>query len=123
MNITASAVSVTVDDPAASSLFFTTHLGFREVLVTEEFIALQRDDAAADVVLQRCGDAEPRHQQAGFLLAFTVTGVAAEHERLRAEGATITMPLRQEPWGDVLFQLTDPNGIVVQLVEWAPWVA
>lgn len=27
------------------------------------------------------------------------------------------MPLREEPWGERLFQLTDPNGVVVQLVE------
>ncbi len=30
------------------------------------------------------------------------------------------MPLREEPWGERLFQLTDPDGIVIQLVEWAP---
>ncbi len=29
------------------------------------------------------------------------------------------MPLREEPWGEQLFQVTDPNGVVVQLVEWA----
>ncbi|MGF6940862.1 putative glyoxalase superfamily protein PhnB [Streptomyces auratus] len=29
------------------------------------------------------------------------------------------MPLREEPWGERLFQVTDPNGIVLQLVEWA----
>ena len=31
----------------------------------------------------------------------------------------ITMPLREEPWGERLFQITDPNGVVVQFVEWA----
>ncbi|MGI5290663.1 VOC family protein [Nonomuraea polychroma] len=39
MNIVSSAVSLTVADPAASSRFFTSHLGFREILVGEEFIA------------------------------------------------------------------------------------
>jgi hypothetical protein len=29
------------------------------------------------------------------------------------------MPLREEPWGERLFQMTDPNGVVIQLVEWA----
>lgn len=24
----------------------------------------------------------------------------------------------EEPWGERLFQVTDPNGIVIQLVEW-----
>ncbi|MFJ7901255.1 hypothetical protein ACIQ6V_12290 [Streptomyces sp. NPDC096198] len=26
------------------------------------------------------------------------------------------MPLRQEPWGERLFQVADPNGVVVQFV-------
>ncbi|WP_435880318.1 VOC family protein [Streptomyces nondiastaticus] len=38
---------------------------------------------------------------------------------MREAGAPITMPLREEPWGERLFQMTDPNGVVVQLVEWA----
>lgn len=29
------------------------------------------------------------------------------------------MPLRDEPRGERLFQVTDPNGVVVQRVEWA----
>jgi len=28
------------------------------------------------------------------------------------------MPLREEEWGERLFQITDPNGVVVELVEW-----
>jgi len=30
----------------------------------------------------------------------------------------ITMALREEEWGERLFQVTDPNGVVVQLVQW-----
>ena len=108
---------------AASSDFLTTHFGFREVMAAEGFVSLARDDAAVDIVLLQRGievlPEEQRHQHAsGLILAFTVTGIAAELERLRAEGANITMPLREEPWGERLFQVTDPNGIVVQLVEW-----
>ncbi|MEU7900935.1 hypothetical protein AB0B45_49930 [Nonomuraea sp. NPDC049152] len=32
--------------------------------------------------------------------------------------APITVPLHHEPWGEWVLQLTDPNGVVVQLVEW-----
>jgi uncharacterized glyoxalase superfamily protein PhnB len=63
---------------------------------------------------------EQRHQRAsGLIVAFTVNDIVTEEARLRAEGANITMPLRTEPWGERLFQVTDPNGVVVQLVEWA----
>ncbi|WP_326820731.1 VOC family protein [Streptosporangium sp. NBC_01756] len=123
MNITTTTVSLNVEDVAASSEFFTTHLGFRESVAAEGFVSLVRDDAAADIVLLSRGTEvlppEQRGQHAsGVIVAFTVTGIAAEQERLRREGAAITMPLRTEPWGERLFQLTDPNGIVVQLVEW-----
>ncbi|WP_336207155.1 VOC family protein [Nonomuraea sp. LPB2021202275-12-8] len=120
MNIVSSAVSLTVADPAASSRFFTRHLGFREVLVGEEFIVLGRDDAAVDLVLME-RDLErwqPGQGLAEAIVVFAVTGLAAEYERLRGEGATITIPLRREPWGELLMQLTDPNGVKIQLTEW-----
>ncbi|MGW0806229.1 VOC family protein [Nonomuraea sp. NPDC002799] len=122
MNIVSSAVSLTVADPAASSRFLTRHLGFREVLAGEEFIALGRDDAAVDLVLME-RDLErwqPGQGLAEVTVVFAVTGLAAEYERLRGEDATITIPLRREPWGELLTQLTDPNGVKIQLTEWIP---
>ncbi|TDC21063.1 glyoxalase [Streptomyces sp. 8K308] len=125
MQITASTVSLTVDDVAASQAFFTTHLGYREQAAADGFASLTRDDAACDVVLLRRGidvlPADQRDQRAaGLILAFTVDGgLEDEERRLKDEGVAITMPLREEPWGERLFQITDPNGVVVQFVEWA----
>lgn len=57
---------------------------------------------------------------AGLILALTLaTGIKDEEQRLREEGVEITMPLREEPWGERLFQITDPNGVIIQFVEWA----
>ncbi|AKN70868.1 glyoxalase [Streptomyces sp. PBH53] len=125
MQITASTVSLTVDDVAASRSFFTTHLGYEERMAADGFSSLSRPDAAADIVLLRRGTeilpSEQRDQRAGgLILAFTLDrGIGREEDRLRAEGVEITMPLREEPWGERLFQVTDPNGVVVQFVEWA----
>ncbi|MEV6521729.1 VOC family protein [Longispora sp. NPDC051575] len=121
--ITSSTVSLTVDDVAASSTFLTTHLGYTETMTTGDFASLTRDDEAVDIVLLRRGlevlPAEQRDQHAsGLILAFTVTGLAAEEARLEGQGVAITMPLREEPWGERLFQITDPNGVVIQFVEW-----
>ncbi|MFI6517620.1 VOC family protein [Spirillospora sp. NPDC050679] len=120
MNIVSSAVSLTIADPAASSRFFTGHLGFREILTGERFIALGRDDAAVDLVLVERDPERWRPGQglADAVVVFAVTGLAAEYERLRREGAAITVPLRREPWGELMTQLTDPNGVAVQLTEW-----
>ncbi|MFE9723855.1 VOC family protein [Streptomyces sp. NPDC005794] len=124
MRITASTVSLTVEDVAASKAFLTTHLGYEETAATEDFASLAREDAAADIVLLRRGiDVLPAAQRdqlaSGLILAFTLTGIEDEEKRLRAEGVEITMPLREEPWGERLFQVTDPNGVVFQFVEWA----
>ncbi len=123
LNVTTSTLSLTVSDVDASRAFFCTHLGYEVAMAADGFASLTRGDAAADIVLLRRGTevlpADQRDRQAGgLILALTVTGLDAEEQRLRAAGAPITMPLREEPWGERLFQLTDPNGIVVQLVEW-----
>ncbi|MFC4122102.1 VOC family protein [Nonomuraea zeae] len=118
MNIVASTVVFTVDDLAGSRHFFTTYLGFREVLDTPDFTWLGRDDAAADILLRRRDLERPRERAAQPVVAFAVTDLAREHARLMTEGAPITEQLRRNPWGEWLTRLTDPNGIVVELTEW-----
>jgi catechol 2,3-dioxygenase-like lactoylglutathione lyase family enzyme len=124
VQITSSAVSLTVDDVDASSAFFTTHLGFRQAMAADGFVSLTRDDAAMNVIFLRRGisvlpESFRDQHAAGVIVAFVVTDLAAEEKRLREEGVEITMPLREEPWGERLFQVTDPNGVIVELVEWA----
>ena len=38
--------------------------------------------------------------------------------RRTGEGVGITMPPPEEEWGERLVRITDPNGVVVELVEW-----
>jgi len=123
MTITSSAVSLNVDDVAASSAFLTRHFGFREEMAADGFASLARPDAGMNVVFLRRGlETLPADQRddraAGLILAFVVEDLEAELARLRAEGVTITMPLTEEEWGERAFQVRDPNGIIVQLVDW-----
>jgi predicted enzyme related to lactoylglutathione lyase len=103
VQITASAVSLNVADVPASAAFLTSHFGFRQEMTADGFASLddQRDAHAA-----------------GLILAFAVEDLEGELARLRAEGVDITMPLREEPWGERTFQVTDPNGVIVQLLDW-----
>ncbi|MFE0022257.1 VOC family protein [Amycolatopsis sp. NPDC059021] len=123
MKVTSSAVSLTVDDVAASSAFFTRHLGYQEQMAADGFASLGRDDAAMNVIFLRRGlEILPpgfRDQHAaGTIVALVVDDLDAELARLTAEGVEITLPLREEEWGERLFQITDPNGVVVELVQW-----
>jgi uncharacterized glyoxalase superfamily protein PhnB len=123
MQVTGSAVSLTVDDVPASSAFLSSHLGFTEQMSADGFASLSRPDSELHVVLLRRGidvlPAELRDQHAaGVIVAFVVTDLEAEEARLRSEGVPITMPLREEPWGERLFMVTDPSGVVYELAEW-----
>jgi uncharacterized glyoxalase superfamily protein PhnB len=52
------------------------------------------------------------------ILAFVVDDLEGELTRLRDAGVEITMPLTEEEWGERAFQVRDPNGVIVQLVDW-----
>ncbi|HEX5407960.1 MAG TPA: VOC family protein [Pseudonocardiaceae bacterium] len=123
MRITASAISLNVEDIAASSEFLTSHFGFREAMSADGFVSLARDDAGMNVVFLRRGLAmlpdDQRDDHAdGVIIAFVVDDLEGELARLTREGVPITMPLRAEPWGERAFQVTDPNGVIVELVDW-----
>ena len=124
MQITASAVSLNVDDPAASAAFVERHLGFRREMEADGFVSLTRPDAGFNLVYLRTGletfkpPALAGHRADGLLVAFVVDDVDAEYERLVAEGVEITTPIETEEWGERYFQVEDPNGVIVQLVQW-----
>ncbi|GLZ45217.1 hypothetical protein Acsp06_14020 [Actinomycetospora sp. NBRC 106375] len=123
MKITASAVSLNVADSEASAAFLVRHFGFAQAMAADGFASLARDDAGMSVVFLRTGletlPADQRDDHAtGLILAFVVDDLEGELARLEGEGVAITMPLTVEPWGERAFQVRDPNGVIVQLVDW-----
>jgi uncharacterized glyoxalase superfamily protein PhnB len=123
VQITSSAVSLNVEDVAASSAFLARHFGFQVEMAAAGFASLTRADAGMNVVfLQRGLPTLPADQRdehaAGLILAFVVNDLDGELARLRGEGVAITMPLTSEEWGERAFQVRDPNGVIVQLVDW-----
>ncbi|BAU83508.1 glyoxalase/bleomycin resistance protein/dioxygenase [Streptomyces laurentii] len=123
MKITSTAVSLNVEDVPASSAFLVEHFGFREEMAADGFASLTRDDAGVNVVFLRRGlESLPADQRdahaAGLILAFVVDDLEGELARLKSEGVAITMPLTDEEWGERAFQVRDPNGVIVQLVDW-----
>lgn len=123
MKVNGSAVSLNVEDVPASGAFLTEHFGFRESMSADGFVALGRDGVGMSVIFLRRGlaalpdDQRDDHAQ-GLILAFEVEDLEGELARLQAEGVAITMPLTTEEWGERAFQVRDPNGVIVQLVDW-----
>jgi uncharacterized glyoxalase superfamily protein PhnB len=123
VKISSSAVSLNVDDVTAASTFLSAHFGFREDMAADGFASLTRADAGMNVIFLRRGLASlPEDQRddhaAGLILAFVVDDLEGELARLRTEGVAITMPLTVEDWGERAFQVRDPNGVIIQLVDW-----
>jgi uncharacterized glyoxalase superfamily protein PhnB len=124
VRITATALSLTVDDVDASRDFLVDHFGFAVQMSADGFASLARDDVGANVVFLRRGlptlpdDQRDEHAR-GLILAFVVEDLEGELARLEEEGVQVTMPLTVEDWGERAFQVRDPNGVIVQLVDWA----
>jgi uncharacterized glyoxalase superfamily protein PhnB len=123
MKVTACAVSLNVEDVPASTAFLVDHFGFRVTMAADGFASLTRDDVGMDVVFLRRGlstlPADQRDDHAsGLILALVVDDLEGELARLQAEGVVVTMPLTTEEWGERAFQVRDPNGVIVQLVDW-----
>jgi len=126
VQITASALSLNVDDPVASATFAKQHLGFTEDMADDGFVSLSRQDAGFNLIYLRTGlesfkpDSMRGRQADGLLVVFVVDNIDDEYARLQQEGVQITTPIQTEPWGERFFQVTDPNGVVIQLVQWMP---
>ena len=124
MRITSSAVSLNVADERASAAFLRDHFGFVEEMSADGFVSLSRPDAGFNVVYLRTGlstfkPASMAGRPAdGLLLVFVVDNVDAEADRLAKADVAFTTPIETEAWGERYFQVTDPNGVVIQLVQW-----
>jgi uncharacterized glyoxalase superfamily protein PhnB len=124
MHVTASALSLTVADPEASASFLEHSFGFRREMAADGFVSLARDDVGFNVIFLRAGleTFKPRDRAAvtaeGLLLVLVVDDVDAEYTRLTGAGIEILTPIETEEWGERYFQVEDPNGLIVQLVQW-----
>jgi uncharacterized glyoxalase superfamily protein PhnB len=124
VKITASAISLNVDDVEASARFVKDHLGFAEAMADDGFVSLSRADIGFNLIYLRTGLASFKperlrgHRADGLLVVFVVEEIDREYARLQAEGAPIVAPIETEPWGERYFQVADPNGVIYQLVQW-----
>jgi predicted enzyme related to lactoylglutathione lyase len=123
VNIIASAISLNVNDPEASAAFVRDHFGFEEEMAADGFVSLTRPDAGFNLIFLRTGlptfkPASAAGPANGLLVAFVVDDIDREYERIQREGVEVTTPIETEEWGERYFQVTDPNGVVLQLVQW-----
>ncbi|WP_404365636.1 VOC family protein [Corallococcus coralloides] len=124
MRVTASAVSLNVDDVEASASFLKRHFGFTEAMAADGFVSLSRPDVGFNIIYLRTGlktlkpESLKTRRADGLIVAFVVDDIDAEYARIQAEGVSILTPIETEAWGERYFQVADANGVIVQLVQW-----
>ena len=124
MKVSATAISLNVADPQASAAFLSRHVGHTVAMEADGFVSLTHPDGGPNIVYLRTGlpSFKPARRAGatgdGLLLAFVVDDVDTAHRALQAAGAKVVTAPETEPWGERFCQFEDPNGIVVQLVQW-----
>ncbi len=113
-----------VPDPPALAAWYVEHLGFRVVRQMAEapfttFLATSDGKVMLEVYHNPIAPVPDYPDQHHLVLhiAFTVTDITGERDRLLAAGATIDTDLFSIPSGDQLVMLRDPWGIPLQLAQ------
>jgi uncharacterized glyoxalase superfamily protein PhnB len=110
MQVTASAISLNVDDVTASATFVKQHFGFSEEMSADGFVSLSRKDVGFNLIFLRTGleSFKPIHLRGhkadGLLIVLVVDDIDTEYERIQAEGVTITTAIETEPWENDSFK-------------------
>ncbi len=124
MHLTSTAISLNVSDPDASARFLADHIGHRVVMKADGFVSTEHPDGGPNIIFLRTGleTFKPANRAGdageGVLLVFVVEEIDEAFASMRAAGATVVTAPETEPWGERYCQFEDPNGIVVQLVQW-----
>lgn len=124
MHIKQTAISLNVPDPLASAAFLREHLGHTSAMEADGFVSMKHPSGGPNIVFLRTGlgTFKPAHRAGdageGMLLVFVVDGLDQVHESIAAAGARVITEPETEPWGERYCQYEDPNGLIIQLVEW-----
>jgi catechol 2,3-dioxygenase-like lactoylglutathione lyase family enzyme len=97
-----------------SRKFYTEFLGFEVAMDMGWIVTLaSSDNPTAQITLLRGPASAAPHPN----LSIEVADVDAVHAKAIALGLQIVYPLTDEPWGVRRFFVTDPNGVVINVVS------
>lgn len=110
---------------AESKQFYTHYLGFGVTFENEFYLLLHTPDHTAEIsfLLPHHPSQQPLFHPPftgkGVYLTIEVPDVDALYAELIAKNLPIAIELRDEPWGDRHFAVTDPNGIGIDFVRYS----
>src|SRR5882757_7895654 len=110
---------ICTDRVAATRDFYVTHFGFEVVFEADWYVSLRRPGyelALVDATHPTIPESG-RRPVAGLILNFEVSDVDAEYRRLVEQaGLTPALPMRSEDFGQRHFIVTDPAGVLVDVI-------
>ena len=111
---------------AESKTFYTTVLGFSVVFENDFYLLMQAPDKGAEISFLQPNHPSQQplfHQEfngKGVYLTIEVDDVDRVYSAIKKKGVTIRIDLRDEPWGDRHFAISDPNGVAIDIVKYTP---
>jgi catechol 2,3-dioxygenase-like lactoylglutathione lyase family enzyme len=118
-------VILTRDAPASKD-FYTTHFPFEVTFDAGWYVSLKaKQEVPFELALL-----EPEHDtipegfrsalRGGLILNFEVEDADTEYSRLQAAGLPIHLEIRSEKFGQRHFITSDPNGILIDVIQVIP---
>ncbi len=104
--------------------FYTSVLGFGITFENEFYLLMHTPDKQSELsfLLPNHPSQQPLFQKPfrgeGMYLTIEVDDVDKVYQEIKEKGVKIAIELRDEPWGDRHFAITDPNGIGIDIVKY-----
>ncbi|WP_121376178.1 VOC family protein [Flavobacterium endophyticum] len=108
-----------------SKAFYTDVLGFGVTFENEFYLLMHTPNHEAEIsfLLPNHPSQQPLFHKPflgdGMYLTIEVENVDSRYEELKKKGIAIKIDLRDEPWGDRHFAIEDPNGVGIDIVQYA----
>lgn len=115
---------------AETTKFYTTHFPFEIAFEADWYVSLiwnhgDSTDAAHQLAIldfehPTVPEGFRKPMQGGLILNFEVEDVDAEYKRLTEAGLSLHLDIRSEDWGQRHFITSDPNGVLIDLIQLIP---
>lgn len=111
---------------AETKEFYTSVLDFGVTFENEFYLLLHTPDKSSEISFLLPGHESQQplfhapFDGKGMYLTIEVDDVDKLYNELKKKGVDIKIELRDEPWGDRHFAISDPNGIAIDIVRYAP---
>ncbi|WP_216857801.1 VOC family protein [Pedobacter steynii] len=109
---------------AETKAFYTSILGFGISFENDFYLLLHTPGKQAELSFLLPGHAsqqplfQPSFQGQGMYLTIEVEDVDLVYQELKKKNVDIKIDIRNEPWGDRHFAITDPNGIAIDILKY-----